>query len=299
MVQDIFKKLWSEKPGPTTNSVVISLTKYKDWHLGSQQRLTSTSRFNPHSAYVVAQIVNFLIKEKIPEKDIMVLSFYLDQVRFHTAVLGDAYPQLRICTVDSSQGSQAAVVIVDSVVFGGATGETVGFLGHEYRRVNVAMSRAEVGRILVGHKDFCKNKKFDKGNYWLQFYDQEKNHVVDDTKIRDWKLPEQVMKAFNDAKAGFEKPPLQEHVNMARHRGNTRHAEAMVASMRANPAKLSQDAMALTRTPYKNPSRPKTATAEFVEMTGIDWKLAERYMNSTRGNVEEALRQMRGEQLES
>jgi hypothetical protein len=32
-------------------------------------------------------------------------------------------------------------------------------------------------------------------------------------------------------------------------------------------------------------------------MTGIDWKLAERYMNSTRGNVEEALRQMRKEEV--
>jgi hypothetical protein len=67
--------------------------------------------------------------------------------------------------------------------------------------------------------------------------------------------------------------------------------------MRAKPTNPSQDAMPLTRTLYKNASQLKPATAGFVEMTGIDWKLAERYMNSTRGNVEEALRQMRKEEV--
>jgi len=116
--------------------------------------------------------------------------------------------------------------------------------------------------------------------------------VVDDTEIREWKLPARVEKAFFDAKAGFERPSV-EHVNIGRHRGNNRLAEAMAAKMKAKQAKPTDRMMELTRTSYKNPTQLAPATAEFVEMTGLGKRLAAIYMNSTKGDVEKAFREMR------
>jgi hypothetical protein len=263
-----------------TNSVVVSLKQMKGWHFGSQQKLTSTSRFNPHAAWVVVQLVCRLVEFGFKPRDVMILAFYKDQVQLYQSTFGNFSKDVRVCTVDSSQGSQARIVIVDSVLLGGGANETCGFLGGEKRRCNVAMTRAEAGRIVVGHVDFGKGKHLQAGNPWARFYadEQRRRHVIHSDRIPDQRIPHNLQTAFDGAKAGFEGAATR----------MPRHDNLGPYSMSVPPAQ-----MELIITRFQKRATP--SVAEFFEMTGIGIRLAERYMQMARGDASEAFRQFCGE----
>ena len=92
---------------------------------------------------------------------VAIITFYRDQV----ALLRDkipAQPGLRIDTVDAFQGKEADLVILSTVRT--STGR-IGFL-QDARRINVALTRAKLGLIVVGYKPLLE--KDPLLNSWLQ-----------------------------------------------------------------------------------------------------------------------------------
>jgi len=85
-------------------------------------------------------------------EDICILTPYLAQVKLLRRLIA-FFPILDglniVYTTDASQGDEWAVVIVDLVKDSPGQGHSLGFIS-DYRRLNVAFTRAKVGRIVVG-----------------------------------------------------------------------------------------------------------------------------------------------------
>ena len=178
----------SDKPNfPRTNSLTISLSNRADkaekFHFGSQQKVSSHSRFNIQSAFVTTRLVYTLVRSGLSPANIMVQAFYLDQVNLLKAIFADhkMFNGLKIVTVDGSQGDEALFGIIDSVVLGGGANETMGFLAGEKRRFNVAMTRQMAGRIVVGHSNFCEGKHLANDHPWKLFYKNAATTTLPDT----------------------------------------------------------------------------------------------------------------------
>lgn len=99
---------------------------------------------------MILHLVHLLVTEGgFSYDEILVIALYSDQVTLLEALCADATNGIRVKTIDGSKGSEALVVIVDCMTLGAATEEGMGFLDEDQRRFNVAMSRAQVGRITV------------------------------------------------------------------------------------------------------------------------------------------------------
>ena len=185
---------------PDTNAVVVSPIEDPTMSWKAARQNGSTSRYNLVTARMVYHIAH-LIKEQgnFAASDIMIISFYRDQVQLIQSLFEglDGFSGINIKTVDSSQGSEAQVVIVDAVVLGDANGDGMGFLNQDKRRFNVAMSRAKVGRIVIAHEKMVKQlkggAKLDAGP-WNGFLDSAKKAgtIVSSTRLNG-ELPNQKM----------------------------------------------------------------------------------------------------------
>lgn len=109
---------------------------------------THTSTSNPQQAQRTAQEVLRILSRGVAPQDIAVISPYRGQVRALRTHLVQACSQgLEVSTIDSFQGREALVVVVDTVR-SNARAE-VGFL-NDIRRMNVALSRAKRFLLIVG-----------------------------------------------------------------------------------------------------------------------------------------------------
>lgn len=111
-----------------------------------RQRRGSTSRENIREARVATEIVANLLKLGVPPEDIAVITPYEDQrnvLRSFLRVKG-----LEINTVDGFQGREKEIVVL-SLVRSNPHGE-IGFL-RDYRRLNVALTRARRKLIIIGN----------------------------------------------------------------------------------------------------------------------------------------------------
>lgn len=96
---------------------------------------------------------------------ITILSPYARQVRLLRTQLSAASPAIaantEVYTIDGFQGREAEVIIF-TTVRSNASGD-IGFLEDE-RRLNVALTRAQLGRIVVGNEaTLCAKKEVDPG----------------------------------------------------------------------------------------------------------------------------------------
>jgi len=163
-------------------SVFLSMVKSSAFHWGSELRPGSTSRLNFQTAATIMIVVDELCKNGYKMEDILITCFYTDQVHLLQALFSHAsFSKLKIKTVDEAQGCEARIHIVDCVVLGGrrgGAGDTLGFLAREKRRYNVAMSRAQEGRIVIGHERMTAGYS---NTIWDYFLDDESRlgHVVD------------------------------------------------------------------------------------------------------------------------
>jgi len=116
-----------------------------------------SSRANRSEAAMVLKIVNdLLVTGDITPDQIGVITPYNGQVRllddlFHESGgrgPNDRYPGLEIKSVDGYQGREKEVIVF-STVRANENGE-VGFLS-DRRRLNVAITRAKRGLIIIGH----------------------------------------------------------------------------------------------------------------------------------------------------
>lgn len=91
-------------------------------------------------------------------------------------ITDDSNPNIRIDTVDAFQGQESDFVIISATRCNGES--ALGFL-KEFRRLNVAITRARQGLIIVGNKATLQGDE-----YWGQFFD----HIGEDGYIDevDW-----------------------------------------------------------------------------------------------------------------
>lgn len=107
-----------------------------------------TSTSNPQQAHRTALEVQRILSRGVAPQDVVVISPYRGQVRALRALLADACALgVEVSTIDSFQGREALVVVVDTVR-SNARAE-VGFLS-DTRRMNVALSRAKRLLLIVG-----------------------------------------------------------------------------------------------------------------------------------------------------
>jgi DNA replication ATP-dependent helicase Dna2 len=101
---------------------------------------------NPTEANAVAETVESYLDAGVAHEDIGVIAPYRAQV----AEISKHLPEgVAVDTVDRFQGSSKAVIVISFV----ATGELDSPIFEDYRRVNVALTRAKKALVLVGDAD--------------------------------------------------------------------------------------------------------------------------------------------------
>jgi DNA replication ATP-dependent helicase Dna2 len=103
---------------------------------------------DPAEAERVADVVDDLLTAGVDPDDVGVIAPYRAQV----AEIGRRV-DVTVDTVDRFQGSSEEVIVVSFV----ATGELSGPIFEDYRRVNVALTRAKRGLVLVGDPEALRN----------------------------------------------------------------------------------------------------------------------------------------------
>jgi regulator of nonsense transcripts 1 len=111
------------------------------------------SMVNRYEAETIAKIINMLEKQKIPAEEIGVITFYDGQRGFILQYLQktcsvDYAEKVEVMSVDGSQGREKGFIILSCVRANKKLG--VGFL-EEFRRLNVAMTRAKFGLAVCGN----------------------------------------------------------------------------------------------------------------------------------------------------
>ncbi len=118
----------------------------------------SFSYFNRAEIYVVTEILRSLLACRLFPSDIGIISPYEQQVNVLKEKTGEAGVDIK--TVDGYQGREKEVIIL-SLVRANPEG-TLGFLT-DYRRLNVAVTRARRKLIVIGHQPTLeKNETYKK-----------------------------------------------------------------------------------------------------------------------------------------
>ena len=124
-----------------------------------------SSRSNMDEAAIVIKIVNdLLVPGDLMPEDIGVISPYAGQVRLIRSMLNDEIEGLEVKSVDGYQGREKEIIVL-STVRANEDGK-VGFLS-DYRRLNVALTRARRGLIVVGDDRTLRNDATWAG--WLDW----------------------------------------------------------------------------------------------------------------------------------
>ncbi|MFX0170299.1 MAG: AAA domain-containing protein [Candidatus Hodarchaeota archaeon] len=151
-------------------------------NIEGRERGKFTSRYNEYEIEVIRkillaldeQIQNLQTKGEQPPQKIAIISFYAGQERRLREMVRNLKHnhliekiQYRIGTVDRFQGMERPVVIV-SLVSSPPKGSPTAFV-KEFRRINVAFSRAQALLIIVGSKAAFEgiqvNIRYGKGNF--------------------------------------------------------------------------------------------------------------------------------------
>jgi len=104
-----------------------------------------TGNTNPQEADAVADVVASYREAGVPAEAIGVIAPFRAQV----TELNRRLPDVAVDTVDRFQGSSKEVIVVSFV----ASGSLSGPIFEDYRRINVALTRAKKALVLVGDPD--------------------------------------------------------------------------------------------------------------------------------------------------
>ena len=133
-----------------------------------KQRKGSTSYFNEEEAKVVKKLIGSLLSVGINPEQVGVISPYEDQVNLLSEVLPE---DVEVKTVDGFQGREKEVILI-SFVRSNDRGD-IGFL-RDYRRLNVAITRARRKLICIGNSETLRTDKLY--NEFLKYI--ERNGVI-------------------------------------------------------------------------------------------------------------------------
>ena len=106
-------------------------------------------------AAIVVKVVNDLLAPgDLTPEDIGVISPYAGQVRLIRSMVDDVIEGLEVKSVDGYQGREKEIIVLSTVRSNDAG--KVGFLSN-YRRLNVALTRAKRGLIVIGDDRTLRN----------------------------------------------------------------------------------------------------------------------------------------------
>ena len=126
---------------------------------------TSSSKSNMDEAAMVVKVVNDLLAAMdLNPEDIGVISPYSGQVRLIRQLFDGSIEGLEIKSVDGYQGREKEIIVL-STVRSNEDG-VVGFLS-DYRRLNVALTRAKRGLIVIGDDRTLRNNP--TWSSWLEW----------------------------------------------------------------------------------------------------------------------------------
>jgi len=124
-------------------------------HGAEMEEESGSSRSNMDEAAVVIKIVNDLLAPgDLTAEDIGVISPYSGQVRLIQGMLDGQIDGLEVKSIDGYQGREKEIIVL-STVRANDSGK-VGFLSN-YRRLNVALTRAKRGLIVIGDDRTLRN----------------------------------------------------------------------------------------------------------------------------------------------
>lgn len=121
---------------------------------------TSESKSNIGEADVVVKHVLALLNAGVQQRDIAVITPYNAQVSLLRAMLSSQYPLLEVRSVDGFQGQEKEAVVMSLVRSNPE--RNVGFLA-DYRRLNVAVTRARRHVAIVADTDTVSSDKYVAG----------------------------------------------------------------------------------------------------------------------------------------
>ena len=124
-------------------------------HGAEMEEESGSSRSNMDEAAVVIKIVNDLLAPgDLTPEDIGIISPYSGQVRLIQGMLDGQIDGLEVKSIDGYQGREKEIIVL-STVRANDSGK-VGFLSN-YRRLNVALTRAKRGLIVIGDDRTLRN----------------------------------------------------------------------------------------------------------------------------------------------
>ncbi|PFE28589.1 hypothetical protein CN279_05090 [Bacillus anthracis] len=165
-----------------------------------RQEAGMTSRYNDAEIKIILEVlrdINQAVENGKKEgrineneqKKIGIISFYGEQVRKLKHIVDDHRKELshlrfRIGTVDRFQGMESDVIIASFVRNHNKRNDDIGFL-NDYRRLNVALSRAKELLVITGSsKMFTQKAKRIESK---KMYTKVKEVVIDKNGMRDYK----------------------------------------------------------------------------------------------------------------
>ncbi|XP_065174609.1 uncharacterized protein LOC135804623 [Sycon ciliatum] len=124
-------------------------------HDPSQHHVVEHSCANDSQAKTVLDIINYMCQRRVEPSSIGVITPYSAQRALLKETLRSAQQakleQIEVCSVDEFQGREKDYIVVSSVRSTIGTGqETIGFLDNP-RRLNVTLTRARYGMIVLGN----------------------------------------------------------------------------------------------------------------------------------------------------
>lgn len=127
---------------------------------GKEKNGKGCSLFNADESNAIANIVRYLDKNYHIniEKQVGIITFYKAQAENLSEKLRTHYPNINIKTVDGFQGGENDIIIISFVRAN--EHEKIGFLS-DFRRLNVALTRARYALLMVGHRKTLENSGHD------------------------------------------------------------------------------------------------------------------------------------------
>jgi hypothetical protein len=163
---------------------------------GKEKNEKGYSLFNTAEANAIFNIVNYLDKNYHINivKQVGIITFYKAQAENLSEKLRKHYPNINIQTVDGFQGGESDIIIISFVRANER--EKIGFLS-DFRRLNVALTRAKYMLLMVGHRKTLENSGHDVAE------------LIQDAVKRDKVFPYQMLSPLFQEKREEKKQPTQ------------------------------------------------------------------------------------------
>ena len=160
-------------------------------HYEGQEKLSKTnSKYNEDEAILVVLFLEKLLKLGIDIKDIGIITPYKAQIdKIKSLLIKKNIPNrtnLKISSVDGFQGGEKKFIILSNVRSN--PGNNIGFL-EDFRRLNVSITRAINGMIIIGNAKCLYQQKTVFRNF-INYY--LKNNLIYSPKVVEEKAEEKV-----------------------------------------------------------------------------------------------------------